>query len=410
MKCKKIVLSIVTIGFLTHSVMYAEETETTSNDYYSNYGALSLNTNALNTTLGASLQNDIATVAPIAAEKTVAPQSLNLQQPANMVAFDTSAVRNSINQEILATAPTIATPTEIFTDWYGTITFNSENKSNGELRYWGGRFDDSISEQAKGGGPVFNINDGYTLKDGEVKDVYFMHGENSSTDTTKEFQISNNEIVTDPSFYNTNINSLKIKKILPNENTLTVTTTGHYNYTAWGNWSQTGGLKTEYNGASGIEQMALHNNWSAGQITENLPTQGYATYNGVVNGNWYKGSVGNEYGGKINGTMTMKVNFANTSVMNGTLNLKDASTGDAFATATMTQMQIDRANRGFAGRLIGADITTTSMPANQIAGQFNGPNAQEISGNWNVTKQTVAVLGGGTSGGEFASGVFAGKK
>lgn len=401
---------MVAIGFLVQNLAYADETESTSNDYYSNYGALSLNTNALNTALGASLQNEIVTVIPNT--DRVMPVSASLNSQAAMVAsLDTSAVRNSLNQEVLATAPTVATPTEIFTDWYGTITFNSENKSDGTLRYWGGRFDDSISIQATGGGPVFNTTDGYTLENGEVKDVYFMHGENSSTDTTKEFKISNNEISTDPSFYNTNINSLKIKKNLANGNTLTVTTTGHYNYTAWGDWSQTGGLKTEYNGASGIEQMALHNNWSAGQITENLPTQGSATYNGVVNGNWYQGSVGNEYGGKINGTMTMRVNFANTSVVNGTLNLKNATSGESFATVTMSQMQIDRANRGFAGRLIGPDIdTATTMPINQIAGQFNGPNAQEISGNWNIAKKTIQTAGGGISGGEFASGVFAGKK
>lgn len=52
MNCKNIVFSIVAIGFLVQSLAYADETESTSNDYYSNYGSLSLNTNALNTALG----------------------------------------------------------------------------------------------------------------------------------------------------------------------------------------------------------------------------------------------------------------------------------------------------------------------------------------------------------------------
>ena len=96
----------------------------------------------------------------------------------------------------------------------------------------------------------------------------------------------------------------------------------------------------------------------------------------------------------------MTVDFTNTSVVTGVLNLQKQN-GSNFATATMDEMQINRADSGFAGRLVGVDVAARNDGSqNMIIGQFNGPNAEEVSGIWNVTN----------ANGEFASGTFAGER
>ncbi len=292
--------------------------------------------------------------------------------------------------------------------WLGSITMNSEDRLAGgatKLRYWAGQFGQSVDEVVlySGGGPIFNDENGYKITNGKVTSFEIGLGQNTPTDNTKEFHIFNNEIDKTSSFYDDNLNTLKLERQLPGGETLSIQTTGHYDYSAWGEWGQTGGLYTDINGGTGIEQKATHNNWQVGQRTQDLPTQGSATYVGVVNGHYYQGSIGSEYGGKINGTMSMTVDFANTSVVAGVLNLKKEN-GATFATAHMDQMQLNRAESGFAGRLIGADVAIRDCAncgsQNMIVGQFNGPSAQEVSGIWNITN----------SSDQQASGTFAGKK
>ncbi len=289
--------------------------------------------------------------------------------------------------------------------WLGSVTFNSEDRLAGgatKLRYWGGQFDQTVAEavQYSGGGPIFNGENSYLVDNGKITSFAIGHGENTATDNTKEFHIFDNEIDKTSSFFDQNINTLKLERQLPDGETLSIQTTGHYNYSAWGEWGQTGGLYTDINGGAGIEQKATHNTWQAGQRTQDLPAQGSATYTGVVNGHYYVDSVGSDYGGTVNGTMNMTVDFTNTSVVTGVLNLQKQN-GSNFATATMDEMQINRADSGFAGRLVGVDVAARNDGSqNMIIGQFNGPNAEEVSGIWNVTN----------TNGEFASGTFAGER
>lgn len=297
---------------------------------------------------------------------------------------------------------TEASGTSIDHDWRGHYTFHSENKSDGKLRYWGGNWGDTAEALEDGGSDIFMMKNN---DPDSVESVHFEHGDNSATDNTMEFDVAAHEISTNPAFHNENIKTLKIQKNLANGDTLKFETTGHYSYTAWGEWSQTGGLRTEHNGGSGVEQMAMHNNWAVGQATEDLPRQGSATYNGVAQGHWYTaGDLGNDanrpsYGGGISGTVSMTVNFANTSVVAGVLDLHKVGGGN-FATATMDNMQINRESSAFAGRLIGPNIAPTQSYNNKIHGQFNGSAAEEISGHWTADH----------TNGEFASGVFAGER
>lgn len=279
-------------------------------------------------------------------------------------------------------------------DWRGFMTANIETKSDGTLRYWGGSFSsEAIVLQ-------YGANNFTETINGKIdEEVAWGHGQNTGTDNTKHFSITDSD-AKQSSPYNSNIKTLEYEKTLSNGNTLKIQTDDHYDYTVWGSWSQTGGLITQENGGNGIDHMAMHNNWIAGQPTENLPTQGSATYTGKVAGHYYEGGVGSTYGEALNGTMSMTVNFSNTSVVAGALNIKKASDNSAFATATMDNMQISRTSNAFTGRLIGTDIAAPTSYNNKINGQFYGPNAEEVGGNWTIEK----------TDGKHASGVFAGEK
>ncbi len=281
-------------------------------------------------------------------------------------------------------------------DWRGSFTFKAEEQS-GVLVYTGGNWGTTEEYLQYGASELFKFeNDNPNI----VKSGYFEHGTNTDTDNTKQFDIIANGT-------NTNIKSLDISQDVGNGNTLSFKEKGYYNYTVWGEWGQTGGLKTEINGGSGLDLTAQHNNWIVGEVTKDLPTQGSATYTGVVNGHYYVNSVDSDYGGSVHGTMNMTVDFANNSVVTGPLNLikQDNST---FATATMDNMQIDRNSRAFTGRLIGdniAPLQTNIVPAgasynNQINGSFYGQNAEEVGGTWKVSN----------TNNNYASGTFAGER
>jgi len=334
---------------------------------------------------------------------------VTMENSINVMMLNIADTVNDYNDELKTKIVEVVVADTPYTQgeaWLGSVTMNSEDRLPGgatKLRYWGGQFDQSVDEAVvySGGGPIFNGENEYKIINGKVTSFAIGHGQNTPTDSTKEFHIFNNEIDKTSSFYDDNLNTLKLERQLPGGETLSIQTTGHYDYSAWGEWGQTGGLYTDINGGTGIEQKATHNNWQVGQRTHDLPTQGSATYAGVVNGHYYQGSVGSVYGGKINGTMSMTVDFANTSVVAGVLNLKKED-GATFATAHMDQMQLNRSDSGFAGRLTGVDVNTalTGGSQNMIVGQFNGPSAQEVSGIWNIVN--------GNS--QLATGTFAGKK
>ncbi len=283
-------------------------------------------------------------------------------------------------------------------NWRGYTTANIENRSDSKLRYWGGNFDDDVNDHPGG---LELVVDSST---GKLTAINSDHGDNTATDNTNDFTITNAEMTST----STTIKTLDVQKDFETDETLryVAQTDNAYEYTSWGDWSVTGELITNHNNGNGVEHKASHNNWVAGQKTETLPTQGTATYNGVVSGHWYTdGDLGDDnnrpdYGGTIGGTMAMTVNFANPSIVAGTLTLKKAD-NSAFATGTMDAMQMSTTYNAFQGKLIGADIAVpTNDSQNVIKGRFYGPSAEEVGGVWNVNKTT----------GEFASGVFAGQK
>ncbi len=311
------------------------------------------------------------------------------------------------NKEELSSS-SAPTPQLAGESWAGGTTYNSEDRSSGILRYWGGNFfDSSLLSASEGYGPIFNVDEtGWEglVDNGIIKSVRIIHGENSASDNTKEFIIRHNEIDTSSSFYDPHINSLKLKKNLPNGNTLSIKTTGHYDYSAWGSWKQTGGLYTNINSGSGVEQKAMHNNWISGERTKDLPTLGSATYSGSVAGHWYANgsgtTAGGSYGGAVDGSISLTVDFANTSMV-GNMQINKVG-GGSMTSATLDNIHIDRRSASFAARLTGGNVDSrlTSGSQNMISGQFFGPHAEEVGGGWNVK----------TTNGDLADGIFAAKR
>ncbi len=355
-----------------------------------------------------ALKREISTIKGSIATQEIIIRGLESQKNILMSSVEDSVQDYNNDVKLQVADNTLQGQQDVGSLWLGSITFNSEDRLAGgatKLRYWGGQFDQTVAQAVRysGGGPVFNGENSYLVDNGKITSFAIGHGGNTATDNTKEFHIFDNEIDKASSFYDQNINTLKLERQLPNGETLSIRTTGHYSYSAWGEWGQTGGLYTDINGGTGIEQKAIHNNWQAGQRTQDLPKQGSATYIGIINGHYYVNSVGSDYGGSVHGTMSMTVDFANTSVVSGVLNIQKQN-GATLATAHMDQMQINRSEGGFAGRLIGADIAVRNGPndgsQNMIVGQFNGPHAEEVSGIWNVTN----------TNNELATGTFAGKR
>jgi hypothetical protein len=340
----------------------------------------------------------------------------------NILVDQYQSYKNSLISEIVDTVDNynndikeniaIDTNEKIYENYRGYITANIESKYDGyyadgsgiygpKLRYWGGNFDHDLNDEP--GGMELIVDS----KTGIVTDIDANHGYNTSIDNSKDFSIKSNDISKDTSFYDPNIKTLKIENKAAYTTSFISYTTSDYSYTAWGTWAVNGGLKTIVNAGAYEEHIARFNNWIAGVPTKKLPTQGSAVYKGMVSGNWYtEGDLSSSnnrpsYGGNISGTMQMTVDFSNTEVVSGTLNLNKHN-GSSFATATMDNMQMTTTYNAFEGKLIGANIISSDQNSseNMVKGRFYGPNAEEVGGVWNVKN----------TNNEFASGVFAGKR
>ncbi|WP_442764561.1 transferrin-binding protein-like solute binding protein [Sulfurospirillum cavolei] len=331
MKYKNIVFSMVAIGFLVQSLAYADETESTSNDYYSNYGPLSLNTNALNTALGTSLQNEIATIAPTPMERTVAAKFSNLQQPANVVTLDASAVRNSLNQEVVASAPTVTPPQSNYdTSYAGEFAFS-----------WEG---DRVKT-----GPLNTTPDGAAPKAG----VSLICDDGTTRETKVLTQSKANYF-------------------------------GDYNYVAWGTWDSTFGAI-----AGGIPYKAF---WVASELTiiETQPKTGTATYKGEVQGilsgtDPLGGTIGlNANFGTNALTGNMKVTRSDGSTWRYvTFNTSITTAADGEHMQFATQLNGTNIVTG-----------TNTAKDSKIIGDFAGPQAAEAGGIWNITSTNGNVAVG----------------
>jgi chlorite dismutase len=165
---------------------------------------------------------------------------------------------------------------------------------------------------------------------------------------------------------------------------------GNYSYTAWGTWSDTNATRKIYT-----------SHWVVTDYTPDIdmPRQGHATYEGeLAGGQWTIGQTGYN---SVNGNITLNADFG-TNTISGNINVKNASTGSTWGTASISNGTIT--NTELDGQLVGAGISTTEDWHSQISGSFGGPQASEAGGMWAITKGT------GANGDERAVGVFRAKK
>lgn len=296
---------------------------------------------------GASLQNEIATVDPTPMEKTVTAQFANLQQPTNVVTLDTSAVRNSLNQEVLAAAaPTVTPPQSNYdTSYAGDYSLS-----------WGGNIIDHF-----GGGWFETSPDGAAPKAGVS--LVFQGGAISQT------------------------------KLLTQSK---ATYFGDYNYVAWGTWDGTSVASDPGSGREGNPFKAF---WVATELTtlNTQPKTGSATYNGEVQG-LLSGTT------PLGGNIALNANFG-TNALTGTMNITKVSDGSTWRNTTFNTSIVtagDGEHMQFATKLNGANIVnaTNTYQDSKIMGSFAGPQAAEVGGVWNIT----------ATNGNVAVGAFRAKK
>jgi len=250
---------------------YAKITTTSSqtirNTHYA-YTDLESTINALNREIS-DIKNNLSTKENII-------RGLEIQKNNLMSSVEDSVqnYNNDVKVQVADTAPqTVQRSTLVQKDWRGNFTFAAE-KHDGTTVYTGGDWGTTAEYLQYGASDLFSFD---SNNPDRVNGGYFEHGTNTATDNTKQFDVV-------ASGANTNIKSLDISQSVGNGNTRSFKEAGNYTYTVWGEWAQTGGLKTDINNATGLDLAAPHNNWIVGEVTKDLPQQGSATYSGRVDG------------------------------------------------------------------------------------------------------------------------------
>lgn len=175
---------------------------------------------------------------------------------------------------------------------------------------------------------------------------------------------------------------------------------GAYNYVAWGTWSDPN--------ADGYSKVYTSHWILVDQIDrDQKPKTGTATYLGNIQGTlWTIGQDNSAH--NANGDISMTANFG-TNAINGNMQVNNADTGAAFASATFnTNMTTSADGDGlkFDGHLTGQDISNQQDWHSAIRGEFGGNQAAEAGGTWAITKTDSAQI---APNGQ-ATGVFRAEK
>ena len=171
---------------------------------------------------------------------------------------------------------------------------------------------------------------------------------------------------------------------------MTMTVTGKYNYSAWGEWN------------GGTAFAPIHRQAIVGYPTEisDMPKTGSATYSGQLQGDFwdtngpfapagpYPQQTKTLEPNAIGGTVQLNADFANSSI-SGSLNA--THNGTPFASATF--------NTGISGASYNGSLSSGSG-SGTIGGGFYGPNAEETGGTFQINKND----------GTGASGIFHAKQ
>lgn len=166
---------------------------------------------------------------------------------------------------------------------------------------------------------------------------------------------------------------------------------GAYSYTSWGTWAATSPSQTytEPNGNVGAFEGG---HWVMGQLTEDIPKQGSASYQGNLSGD-YIASGGGRSAGIISGSVSLNANFAS-NALTGSLNLLKNNV--PWMAPPLINGSLSSHNGRFSAGLAGP-------PSGGVGGNFYGPNGvmpPEAGGEWWLRNND----------GSAAAGIFRAKK
>ncbi|MBU2537123.1 MAG: transferrin-binding protein-like solute binding protein [Proteobacteria bacterium] len=169
--------------------------------------------------------------------------------------------------------------------------------------------------------------------------------------------------------------------------------TGTFNYLTWGEWNE----NTSYDVATGaiVKVNNISMPWIAGQLTpgNEVPTTGSATYNGSVIG--AVGQTGDASSvQRVAGNLALQADFASRA-LTGQFNTMHLQNGGPWKDFNVTASWAGGTN-SISGTIASTDSSTNGT----MEGKFYGPNAAELGGAWHSFNGT----------GEFATGIFVGKK
>lgn len=174
---------------------------------------------------------------------------------------------------------------------------------------------------------------------------------------------------------------------------------GGYNYVAWGTWSDPDPVYTKVYTSHWVVVDQINR--------DQKPTSGTATYTGELRGTLWTQGQDNSYH-NANGNISMTANFG-TNAINGNMQVNNADTGAAFASAafnTNMTTSADGDSLRFQGKLTGPGISNQESWHSGINGSFGGNQAAEAGGTWAITKTDSAQI---APNGQ-ASGVFRAEK
>jgi len=157
-----------------------------------------------------------------------------------------------------------------------------------------------------------------------------------------------------------------------------------YDYTTWGEWDS-----LTHNPSHANPEGSFF--WIAGETTQtvDMPKTGYGYYEGALLGQAYDSD--SKTFTDLKGTNTFNVDFANKS-FSTSFNLVNAQNNSSFVSLTGSGSFIDHYGKSALSGSISGGSWGGSMK-----GTFNGPNAQEIGGNWDISAGSY----------DSAAGVFA---
>jgi hypothetical protein len=222
----------------------------------------------------------------------------------------------------------------------------------------------------------------------------------NSVETVNSYSVKNGDTLTDvigsgAVQLKLNVQTATGDKVLDTITTTPTTNDGtrQFQYVGWGEYIGTG--KTFVAPWDSQTKTVQHGYYTIGVPTNHYPDGGSypksATYNGSIQGDYANNTSGN-IAGAVSGTITFNADFTNNSI-GGQMNVNVNNT--PWETTTFNNINFSQQDNSFNG-----SMTIIGGGTGQIAGGFNGQNAEESAGGFFINKNN----------GEGVSGIYRAKR